>query len=128
MGELDTDEGKPAIREWTGAAGCRNWVAAQGRTRADGGAGVVEPGGRHWDGAGLERKVRATGRAWTVGDIAMVADGQWAVGLSAPAGVEADAAVERRAADGQSVQMTVEELARAVGAHFGDAHGDADAG
>lgn len=128
VGELDTDAGQPAIREWTGAAGCRKRAVAHGRTRADGGAGVVEPGGRHWDGAGLERKVRATGRAWTVGDIATVADGQWAVGLSAPAGVEGDTAVEGRAADGQSVQMTVEVLPRAVGAHFGDAHGEADAG
>lgn len=46
---------------------------------AEGGAGVVEPGSRHWDGAGLERKIRAAGQPWTVGDIAMVADGQWAV-------------------------------------------------
>ncbi|MCX4965452.1 hypothetical protein OHA98_11515 [Streptomyces sp. NBC_00654] len=30
---------------------------------------------RHWDGAGLERKIRVAGRPWTVGDIAMVADG-----------------------------------------------------
>ncbi len=30
---------------------------------------------------GLEGKVRAAGRPWTVGDIAMVADGQWAIGV-----------------------------------------------
>ncbi|MFD8799279.1 hypothetical protein [Streptomyces atroolivaceus] len=28
----------------------------------------------------MERKIRAAGRPWTVGDIAMVADGQWGVG------------------------------------------------
>ncbi|MFJ4603777.1 hypothetical protein [Streptomyces griseoluteus] len=33
---------------------------------------------RHWDGVGLERKIRAAGQPWTVGDIVMVADGQWA--------------------------------------------------
>ncbi|MFB7109157.1 hypothetical protein [Streptomyces sp. NPDC056291] len=38
---------------------------------------------RHWGGAGLERKIRSAGRPWTVGDIAMVADGQWAVDTQA---------------------------------------------
>ncbi|MEE4543650.1 hypothetical protein V2S66_16935 [Streptomyces sp. V4-01] len=85
---------------------------------------MAERGGRHWDGAGLERKIRATGRPWTVGDIVMVADGQWAVDLTAPADAEADTVVERRAADGRSVEMTVEELARAIGARFGEARHD----
>lgn len=40
--------------------------------------------GRHGDGAGPERKIRAARPPWTVGDIVMVADGQWAVGLTAP--------------------------------------------
>ncbi|MFF4837443.1 hypothetical protein [Streptomyces sp. NPDC001315] len=56
-----------------GAAGCRNPVAAQGRTEQKG--QVWRKSSRHWDGAGLERKVRGAGRPWTVGDIAMVADG-----------------------------------------------------
>lgn len=80
---------------------------------------MAERGGRHWDGAGLERKIRTNGRPWTVGDVVMVADGQWAVDLAAPADIEADV-VERRAADGRRVEMTVEELARAIGARFGD--------
>jgi hypothetical protein len=36
--------------------------------------------------------------------------------------------VERRAADGRSVQMTLEELAGAVGSRFGDAHSDEETG
>lgn len=84
---------------------------------------MAEQGGRHWDGAGLERKIRAAGRPWTVGDITMVAERQWAVDLTAPVDPEADV-VERRAADGRSVQMTLEELARAIGAHFGDTRHD----
>ncbi|WP_328912477.1 MULTISPECIES: hypothetical protein [unclassified Streptomyces] len=88
---------------------------------------MAEAGSRHGDGAGLERKIRASGRPWTVGDIAMVADGQWAVGLTAPE-AEADTAVEQRAADGRSVEMTVEELARAVGARLWDVHRDEPAG
>ncbi|MFF9345246.1 hypothetical protein ACF1CG_36505 [Streptomyces sp. NPDC014773] len=52
---------------------------------------MTEPS-RHWDGAGLERKIRAAGRPWTVGDISMVADGQWGVGAQSdrwPALIEA---------------------------------------
>ncbi|WP_033893660.1 hypothetical protein [Streptomyces anulatus] len=52
---------------------------------------------RHEVGTGLEHKVRAAGRPWTVGDIAMVMD------LSA---------------DGRRVELTVEELARAVGSRI----------
>lgn len=89
---------------------------------------MVEQGGRHGDGAGLERKIRAAGRPWTAGDIAIVADGQWAVGLTSPANLEADTVVERRAADGRRVEMTLGELARAVGARFGDTHRGEEAG
>lgn len=85
---------------------------------------MAERGDRHWDGAGLERKIRSSARAWTVGDIVMVADGQWGVGLAAPVEEEADTVVDCRAADGRRVEMTLEELARAVGARFGDAHRD----
>ncbi|SDP41141.1 hypothetical protein [Actinacidiphila guanduensis] len=85
---------------------------------------MVEQGSRRGHGAGLERKIRSSGRAWTVGDVVMVADGQWAVGLSAPADREEDMVAERRAADGRRVEMTVEELARVIGARFGDADRD----
>ncbi|MET7678994.1 hypothetical protein [Streptomyces sp. NPDC005423] len=84
---------------------------------------------RHWDGAGLERKIRAAGRPWTVGDIAMVADGQWAVRTESDTEEKHDgeAVVERRIADERRVELTVEELARAVGSRFGEAHRDEDA-
>ncbi|WP_127360924.1 hypothetical protein [Actinacidiphila soli] len=84
---------------------------------------------RHWDGAGLERKVRAAGRPWTVGDIAMVADGQWAVRTNPDIEEKrnGEAEVELRIADGRRVELTVEELARAVGSRFGEAHRDEDA-
>lgn len=88
---------------------------------------MAEPG-RHWDGAGLERKIRAAGRPWTVGDIAMVAESQWAVDLKTAREHVADTVEARRAAEGRRVEMTVEELARAVGARFGDVHRDEDAG
>ncbi|WP_329612540.1 hypothetical protein OG244_03910 [Streptomyces brevispora] len=81
---------------------------------------------RHWDGAGLERKIRPAGRPWTVGDIAMVADGQWAVGAQSDGQRGEDALVEDRIADGRRVELTVEELARAVGARIGDSHRDED--
>ncbi|MFJ7773506.1 hypothetical protein ACIQ1J_35290 [Streptomyces sp. NPDC097107] len=68
---------------------------------------------RHWDGAGLERKIRAAGRPWTVGDIAMVADGQWGVGVH-PDQWPDEETVERRVAEGRRVELTMEELARAV--------------
>jgi hypothetical protein len=68
---------------------------------------------RHWDGAALERKIRAAGRPWTVGDIAMIAEGQWAV--ATPEGHRDEEAVaRRRAADGRRVEMTLEELARLI--------------
>ncbi|WP_370410861.1 hypothetical protein [Streptomyces fradiae] len=81
---------------------------------------------RHWDGAGLERKIRAAGRPWTVGDIAMVADGQWGVGVQPDRWPDEDAVVEHRVAEGRCVELTVEELARAVGARTEDAHRDED--
>jgi hypothetical protein len=81
---------------------------------------------RHWDGAGLERKIRAAGRPWTVGDIAMVADGQWAIGTQTDGRADEVAEVEHRIADGRRIELTVEELARAVGSRFGDAHRDGD--
>ncbi|MFJ4868552.1 hypothetical protein [Streptomyces sp. NPDC088757] len=79
---------------------------------------------RHWDGAGLERKIRAAGRPWTVGDIAMIADGQWGVGAQPDRWPGEETVVERRATDGGRVELTVEELARAVGPRSEDAHRD----
>ncbi|MFE6719407.1 hypothetical protein ACFVDU_17745 [Streptomyces albidoflavus] len=69
---------------------------------------------KQWDGAGLERKIRAAGRPWTVGDIAMVADGQWGVGAQPDRRSEEETMEERRVAEGQRVELTLEELARAV--------------
>ncbi|MFI5800408.1 hypothetical protein [Streptomyces sp. NPDC051677] len=86
---------------------------------------MAEPS-RHWDGAGLERKIRAAGRPWTVGDIAMVVDGQWAVGAQSGGRRDEGVVVEHRIADGRRVEWTLEELARAVGSHVGDAHRDED--
>ncbi|MGW7723811.1 hypothetical protein [Streptomyces canus] len=83
---------------------------------------------RHRGGAWLERKVRGAGRPWTVGDIAMVADGQWAVGAQAGEQGGGDAVVERRIADGRRVELTLAELARAMGFGFGVAHRDEEAG
>ncbi|MFE7576311.1 hypothetical protein ACFU5Z_16420 [Streptomyces sp. NPDC057521] len=77
---------------------------------------------RGWDGAGLECKILAAGRPWTVGDTVMVADGQWGVGAQPSERTEQEAVVEQRIAEGGDVEMTVEELARVVGAHVEDAH------
>ncbi|MEU6664037.1 hypothetical protein [Streptomyces sp. NPDC046821] len=76
----------------------------------------------HWDGAGLERKIRAAGRPWTVGDITMVADGQWGVGAQSRRWPDEETVVEHRAAEERRVELTVEELARMVGTRIGDAH------
>ncbi|MEU1776743.1 hypothetical protein ABZ501_27455 [Streptomyces sp. NPDC019922] len=81
---------------------------------------------RHWDGAGLERKIRVAGRPWTVGDIAMVADGQWGVGAQPGRWPAEETVVEHRATDGRRVELTLEELARAVGPRTEDAHRDED--
>lgn len=86
---------------------------------------MAEPG-RYWDGAGLERKISGAGRPWRVGDIAMVADGQWAVGVTASRDDAVQIVVEHRAADWRRVEMTVEELACAVGSPFRRAHRDVD--
>ncbi|MDF6020943.1 hypothetical protein [Streptomyces sp. JH34] len=75
MGELAAASRWPAAREWTGEPGCRIRAGAQ------------DPGGR------------AAGRPWTVGDIAMVADGQWAVGARCGRWDEG-AVVEERIAEG----------------------------
>ena len=81
---------------------------------------------RHWDGAGLERKVRAAGRPWTVGDIVMVADGQWAVGVQSGERPDESEELEHRIVDGRRVELTLEELARAVGSRIEEAHRDED--
>ncbi|MFE9597169.1 hypothetical protein [Streptomyces hokutonensis] len=81
---------------------------------------------RHWDGAGLERKVRAAGRPWTVGDIVMVADGQWAVGAQSDGQRDEGGELEDRIADGRRVELTLEELARVVGSRMWDDHRDED--
>lgn len=86
---------------------------------------MAEPS-RHWDGAGLERKIRAAGRPWTVGDIAMVADGQWAVGVQSDGQRDEDAVVENRIADGRRVELTLEDLAHVVGSRIVYAHRDED--
>jgi len=75
--------------------------------------------------AGLERKIRSAGRPWAVGDIAMVADGQWAVGAQA-GGRGVERVVEERVADGRRVELTLEELARAVDSGGRDVHRDED--
>ncbi|MEU3001345.1 hypothetical protein ABZ684_27910 [Streptomyces sp. NPDC006995] len=122
MGELETTSERSAGREWTGDRGCRTWVAVRDRTTAKGEQGMAEAS-RHWDGAGLERKIRAAGRPWTVGDIAMVADGQWGVGAQ-PDRWPDEETVERRVAEGRRVELTMEELARAVGPQAEEGHRD----
>ncbi|MGW9131982.1 hypothetical protein [Streptomyces sp. NPDC055681] len=82
--------------------------------------------GRRWDGAGLERKIRAAGRPWTVGDIAMVADGQWGVGAQPDRWPDEETVVGRRVMEGRRIELMVEELARAVGPGTEDAHRDED--
>ncbi|QMU79036.1 hypothetical protein GXW83_28355 [Streptacidiphilus sp. PB12-B1b] len=81
-------------------------------------------GVRHWDGAGLERKIRSAGRPWTVGDITMIAEGQWAVPTRPEPWLEweDDAVVRQHGEDGRRVEMTLEELARAVGSRVWQAH------
>ncbi|MGW3041223.1 hypothetical protein ACWC9T_14575 [Kitasatospora sp. NPDC001159] len=76
------------------------------------------------DMAALERKVRAAGRPWTMGDVVMIAEGQWAVATTSRAEREQIEVVEARLADGQRMELTVEELARVVGAVDPGAHHD----
>jgi hypothetical protein len=58
----------------------------------------------------------------------MVAEGQWAVGTAADYGggvgeeCDGEGVVNDRAADGRRVELTVEVLARAVGARLPEAH------
>ncbi|MER7702389.1 hypothetical protein ABTX81_05755 [Kitasatospora sp. NPDC097605] len=66
--------------------------------------------------AALERKFRSAGRPWTMGDVVMIADGQWAVPTAGRAAEARDDAVQARLEDGQRVELTLEELARVVGA------------
>ncbi|MER5613929.1 hypothetical protein [Streptomyces sp. NPDC002215] len=54
----------------------------------------------------------------------MVADGQWAVGARPDSWPGEGAVVEDRIADGRRVELTLEELARTVGARIRDAHRD----
>ncbi|MCX4751238.1 hypothetical protein OG455_38035 [Kitasatospora sp. NBC_01287] len=82
--------------------------------------------GRGRDGAALERKIRAAGRPWTIGDVVMVADGQWAVPTKTATEYAQDRLAEMRTADSRRVEMTLEELARAVGATDPGTHRDAD--
>ncbi|WP_342211043.1 MULTISPECIES: hypothetical protein [unclassified Streptomyces] len=70
----------------------------------------------------MEHKILAAGRPWTVGDTVMVADGQWGVGAQSSGRTEQEVVVEQRMADGGEVELTVELLARVVGAHVSDAH------
>ncbi|MEU1499608.1 hypothetical protein [Streptomyces sp. NPDC005732] len=108
--------------EWIGVRSCRTWVAATVRTTVKGEQGMAEAS-RHWDGAGLECKIRAAGRPWTVGDIAMVADGQWGVGAQ-PDQWPDEETVKHRVAEGRRVELTMEELARAVGPRAEEDHRD----
>ncbi len=80
--------------------------------------------GRGRNGAALEHKIRAAGRRWTMGDVVMIADGQWAVGTRTVAERAQEREVRGRLADGRRVEMTLEELARAVGAVDPGAHRD----
>ncbi|WP_245204822.1 hypothetical protein [Kitasatospora sp. RG8] len=54
----------------------------------------------------------------------MIADGQWTVRTKTAAAHVQENAVQGRLADGRRVEMTVEELARAVGAADPGAHSD----
>ena len=80
--------------------------------------------GRGRDMAALERKFRSAGRPWTMGDIVMISDGQWAVPTTSGAERAQEHVVRERLQDGQRVELTLEELARAVGAADPSAHRD----
>ncbi|MER7750889.1 hypothetical protein [Kitasatospora sp. NPDC097643] len=77
--------------------------------------------------AALERKIRSAGRAWTMGDVTVIGEGQWAVRTVSPTERQQNDTVAARLADGQRVELTVEELARAVGAMDPGAHRDREA-
>ncbi|MFD8321406.1 hypothetical protein [Kitasatospora purpeofusca] len=84
----------------------------------------MEPS-RGWrDVVALERKIRSAGRPWTMGDVAMIADGQWAVRTASRVDEARDDVVRARLEDGQRVELTLEDLARVVGAaDSGDCQG-----
>ncbi|MFF8577275.1 hypothetical protein ACF05R_00965 [Streptomyces albidoflavus] len=79
---------------------------------------------RHRGGAGLEHKIRAAGRPWTVGDLVMVADGQSGVGAQLDRCLNEEVTVERRVAEERRVELTLEELARALGVGVDGTHVD----
>ncbi len=83
----------------------------------------MEPS-RGRDMAALESKIRSTGRPWTMGDLVMIADGQWAVPTADRAEQPTDQVVRARLRDGQRIELTLEELARAVGAVDPGTHRD----
>lgn len=72
--------------------------------------------------AALERKIRSAGRAWTMGDVTVIGEGQWAVRTVCRAERQQNDAVAARLADGRRVELTVEELARVVGAEDPGSH------
>ncbi|MFF2078597.1 hypothetical protein ACFVXG_28070 [Kitasatospora sp. NPDC058162] len=78
------------------------------------------------DMAALERKIRSAGRAWTMGDVVVIDEGQWAVRTVSRTEREQDKAVEARLADGRRMGLTVEELARVVGVTDPGAHDDSE--
>ncbi|MEU8926251.1 hypothetical protein AB0D10_35870 [Kitasatospora sp. NPDC048545] len=83
--------------------------------------------GRGRDMAALERKIRSAGRAWTLGDVTAIGEGQWAVATTSRAERRQEEAVEARLADGRRVELTMEELARVVGATDPGAHHEPEA-
>ncbi|MFJ6381400.1 hypothetical protein ACIQI7_15590 [Kitasatospora sp. NPDC092039] len=83
----------------------------------------MEPS-RGRDMVALERKIRSAGRAWTMGDLVVIADGQWAVNTTNRTERIQDELAETRLADGRRVELTLEELARTVGAADPGAHRD----
>ncbi|MFJ6382709.1 hypothetical protein ACIQI7_22250 [Kitasatospora sp. NPDC092039] len=83
--------------------------------------------GRGRDMAALECKIRSAGRAWTLGDVAAIGEGQWAVATTSRAERRQDEAVQARLVDGRRVELTMEELARVVGANDPGAHRDPEA-
>ncbi|MFC8718064.1 hypothetical protein [Kitasatospora sp. NPDC057198] len=80
--------------------------------------------GRGRDMAALERKFRSAGRPWTMGDVVMISDGQWAVPTTSGAERVQEDMVRERLQDGRRVELTLEELARAVGATDPGTHRD----
>ncbi|MEV7121183.1 hypothetical protein [Kitasatospora griseola] len=76
------------------------------------------------DAAALERKIRSAGKPWTMGDIVVISDGQWAIPTANRAEGAQDQMVQERLYDGQRTELTLEELARAVGAADPGAHRD----